>query len=157
MFWIERMAQAHNERFVRGQDLQILINRDGEVIEPLDEAQIIEAIQRLKAFGCEAVAVCLLWSIRNDAHERAIGKLLAKHMPNAAVSLSSEVQPVLREYTRMSCTALNAMLQPGVFQPKFSVPVSVLFTALSEHSLHNPLRGVYERTFPYVFYSFLAD
>ena len=90
------------------------IDRNGKIIEPLDEAQVIEAIERLKVLGCDAVAVCLLWSIRNDAHERAIGKLLAQHMPDAAVSLSADVQPVLREYTRMSCTALNAMLQPGI-------------------------------------------
>lgn len=90
------------------------IDRNGDVVEHLDEAQAIEAIQRIKELGCEAVAVCLLWSIRNDAHERAIGRLLEQHLPNVAVSLSSQVQPVLREYTRMSCTALNAMLQPGV-------------------------------------------
>ena len=90
------------------------IDRDGVVVEQLDEDQVIEAIHRLKELGCEAVAVCLLWSIRNDAHERAIARLLEQHLPSASVSLSSEVQPVLREYTRMSCTALNAMLQPGV-------------------------------------------
>jgi len=90
------------------------IDRNGHVVEPLDENQVIEAIHRLKALGCDAVAVCLLWSIRNDAHERAVGRLLEQHLPNVCVSLSSEVQPVLREYTRMSCTALNAMLQPGV-------------------------------------------
>ena len=80
----------------------------------MDEAQVLEAIQRLKALGCETVAVCLLWSIRNAVHERAIGRLLTEHLPEVSVSLSSEVQPVLREYTRMSCTALNAMLQPGI-------------------------------------------
>ncbi len=90
------------------------IDRDGHVVEELDEDQVVEAIHRLKELGCEAVAVCLLWSIRNDAHERAVARLLEQHLPNVSVSLSSEVQPVLREYTRMSCTALNAMLQPGV-------------------------------------------
>jgi len=90
------------------------IDRDGNVVEQLDEDHVIEAIHRLKELGCETVAVCLLWSIRNDTHERAIARLLAKHMPNVSVSLSSEVQPVVREYTRMSCTALNAMLQPGI-------------------------------------------
>jgi N-methylhydantoinase A len=90
------------------------IDRNGSVVEELNEDQVIEAIHQLQELGCEAVAICLLWSIRNDAHERAIARLLGQHLPNASVSLSSEVQPVLREYTRMSCTALNAMLQPGV-------------------------------------------
>ena len=90
------------------------VDRNGEILLPLDEAEVIDAISDLRAQGCTAVAVCLLWSIRNGAHEQRIGELLAEHWPEASVSLSSEVQPVLREFTRMSCTVLNAMLIPIV-------------------------------------------
>ena len=90
------------------------IDRDGRVCVALDERDVLAAIETLRELGCTAVAVCLLWSIRNPMHERAIGALLAHHWPEASVSLSSEVQPVLREYTRMSCTVLNAMLKPVV-------------------------------------------
>ena len=71
-------------------------------------------IARLRELGCTAVAICLLWSVRNPAHEQRVAALVRQHWPEAALSLSSEVQPVLREYTRMSCTTLNAMLKPVV-------------------------------------------
>jgi len=90
------------------------IDRDGRICIALDEDDVLAAIATLRALGCTAVAVCLLWSVRNAAHEQAIGALLARHWPEASVSLSSEVQPALREYTRMSCTVLNAMLKPVV-------------------------------------------
>lgn len=90
------------------------IDNNGQVLLPLAEQDVIDAIAALRKMDCTAIAVCLLWSIRNPAHEQAIGKLLAEHWPAAAISLSSEVQPVLREYTRMSCTVLNAMLKPVV-------------------------------------------
>jgi len=90
------------------------IDRDGQVLLPLVEQDVHNAIASLRAMNCTAVAVCLLWSIRNPAHEQAIGRLLGEHWPEVTVSLSNEVQPVLREYTRMSCTVLNAMLKPVV-------------------------------------------
>ena len=90
------------------------IDRDGQVLLPLDEQQVLDAIASLRAMGCTAVAVSLLWSIRNPSHEQLVGRLLAEHWPEITVSLSSEVQPVLREYTRTSCTVLNAMLKPVV-------------------------------------------
>ena len=110
------------------------IDRHGAIVESLDEAHTIEAIRRLENLGCEAVAICLLWSIRNDVHEKAIAKLLSEYLPDVAVSLSCEVQPVLREYTRMSCTALNAMLQPGV-----SAYLNQLRAVLEEHGLSGEL------------------
>ena len=90
------------------------IDRDGNVLVAIDERNVVEAIHALRDMGCEAVAVSLLWSIRNPTHEQVVAKLLAEHWPDAVVSLSSEVQPVLREFTRTSCTVLNTMLKPVV-------------------------------------------
>jgi N-methylhydantoinase A len=90
------------------------IDRDGKVLVPLDLDEAATALAALRAQDCTAVAVCLLWSVRNDSHERALAALIARIWPEAVVSLSSEVQPILREYTRMSATALNAMLKPVV-------------------------------------------
>ena len=95
-------------------ELDERIDRHGRVIRPLDDDDVLRAIATLRAQGCEAVAVCLLWSVRNPCHERRVGDLLHAHWPDAACSLSSEVQPILREYTRMSCTVLNSMLKPVV-------------------------------------------
>ena len=95
-------------------ELEERINSDGEVLVPLDDESIISGIDALKRMECEAVAVALLWSIRNDSHEQRVAELLKAHWPEAAVSISSQVQPVLREYTRTSCTVLNVMLKPVV-------------------------------------------
>ncbi len=106
------------------------IDRDGHVVTPLDEASVIDAIAELRASGCDAVAVCLLWSIRNPDHEQRVAELIAEHWPQATVSISSVVQPVLREYTRMSCTVLNAMLKPVV-----AAYLQDLQAALRQHGL----------------------
>nr|MBT4214542.1 hydantoinase/oxoprolinase family protein [Bacteroidota bacterium] len=95
-------------------ELDERINADGEIIVPLDDESIINSMNALKNLGCEAVAVALLWSIRNDTHEQRVSELLKSHWPEASVSISSQVQPVLREYTRTSCTVLNVMLKPVV-------------------------------------------
>jgi N-methylhydantoinase A len=95
-------------------ELEERVNANGEIIVELEDDDVLRAIDALKRAGCEGVAVALLWSVRNSTHERRIEALLKQHWPEAAVSLSSEVQPVLREYTRTSCTVLNVMLKPVV-------------------------------------------
>ena len=92
------------------------MDRNGHVLVPLGDEEVIEVIDTLRTMGCTAVAVCLLWAIRNPEHEDRIGRLLAEHWPEAIISLSSDVQPVIREYTRMSCTVLNSMLKPVVVE-----------------------------------------
>jgi N-methylhydantoinase A len=86
----------------------------GDVHLALDEAQAIEAIGRAKAAGVTAIAVCLLHSYANVAHERRLGELIAQHFPEVEVSLSSDVIPEFREYERASTTAVNAYVMPIV-------------------------------------------
>ena len=59
----------------------------------------------------EAVAVCLLWSIANPAHERRVGELIAE-LPGVPYTLSHQLNPILREYRRASSTAIDASLKP---------------------------------------------
>ncbi|MGE0487289.1 MAG: hydantoinase/oxoprolinase family protein [Gammaproteobacteria bacterium] len=96
------------------QEVDERVDRDGQVLRPLAEDDVIAAIERLRELGCTAAAISLLWSVRNPDHEQRVAALVRQHWPEAALSLSSEVQPILREYTRMSCTVLNAMLKPVV-------------------------------------------
>jgi len=91
------------------------IDSQGNILKPLDEAAVVQVIQRLKAMKVEAVGVCLLWSIMNDAHEKRIGELLEEHMPGVPYSLSHEVNPTLREYRRASATVIDASLKPLMF------------------------------------------
>jgi len=83
---------------------------DGSVERPLDDAQVERLVQELREANVEAVAVSLLFSFANDAHERAIRKALEPL--GAPVSLSSEVLPEYREYERTSTTVINAYLTP---------------------------------------------
>jgi N-methylhydantoinase A len=88
------------------------IGSDGEVLRELDERSVVAAVDRLRAAEVEAVAVCLLWSIANPAHERRVGALLAEHLPGVPVTLSHQLNPCLREYRRASAAAIDASLKP---------------------------------------------
>ncbi|MGB3540255.1 MAG: hydantoinase/oxoprolinase family protein [Mesorhizobium sp.] len=90
------------------------MNSEGGVETPLDEKHVVEAISQLKALGVESVAVCLLWSIANPAHEIRIGELIEMHWPGIPYSLSHQTSPTLREYRRTSATAIDASLKPLV-------------------------------------------
>lgn len=86
----------------------------GEVLVPLNEAAVRHAARQLKAAGVEAVAVCLLHAYINPAHERRVAELVAEEFPEALISISSDVAPEFREYTRASTTVINASVRPIV-------------------------------------------
>lgn len=88
------------------------IGADGQVVEPLDENAVIELVGRLKARDVEAVAVCLLWSILNPAHEIRVSELLERHLPGVPFTLSHALNPGLREYRRASSASIDASLKP---------------------------------------------
>ncbi|HEY8869821.1 MAG TPA: hydantoinase/oxoprolinase family protein [Candidatus Limnocylindrales bacterium] len=88
------------------------IGSQGEVVVPLDEASTIDAIRTLADLKVEAVAVCLLWSISNGAHERRVGELLDEHLPGVPYTLSHRLNPCMREYRRGSSAAIDASLKP---------------------------------------------
>ena len=85
---------------------------DGRVLKPLDEEATLGVIERVREKGVEAVAVCLLWSIVNPAHEERVGALLTQRLPGVPVSLSHRLNPSLREYRRASSTCIDASLKP---------------------------------------------
>jgi N-methylhydantoinase A len=91
------------------------IDAQGRVVRPLDQAAVLAIIERLKALEVEAVGVCLLWSVVNGEHEKQVGRLLAEHLPNVAVTLSHVLNPTLREYRRASATVIDASLKPLMF------------------------------------------
>lgn len=85
---------------------------DGRVVKALSEDDLDSLIDRLAAADVEAVAVSLLWSIINPVHELAIGERLARRLPHVAVTLSHQLNPVIREYRRASATCIDASLKP---------------------------------------------
>ncbi len=88
------------------------IAADGTVITPLDRPSLERAIEALQQAGVKAIAVCLLNSYANPAHERAIADALRTRWPGAHVSISTDVLPEFREYERLSSTVVNAYLMP---------------------------------------------
>ena len=89
------------------------IDAQGEVVTGLDEAEIDALVDSLRSLGeVQAVAVCLMFSFLNDAHERRLGERLRAALPDLPVFLSSEVLPEIREFERTSTTAVCAYVGP---------------------------------------------
>ncbi|MGH9390340.1 MAG: hydantoinase/oxoprolinase family protein, partial [Vicinamibacteria bacterium] len=87
----------------------------GEVVVPLDERELREALEGLmESERPEALAVCLLHSYQSPGHERRVRDLVKKRYPDLLVVLSSDVLPTFREYERASTTAMAAYLAPLV-------------------------------------------
>jgi N-methylhydantoinase A len=84
----------------------------GEEITPLDEVRLATLSDEVRNRGAESVAVCLLHSYANDAHERAVASRLAIDLPGVPISVSSEIVPEFREYERTSTTVMNAYVAP---------------------------------------------
>jgi N-methylhydantoinase A len=81
-------------------------------IEPLAEGEAERLAEAIRGSGAEAVAICLLFSYVDPAHERAIAAHLREALPEVHVSASHEVLPRFREYERCSTTAIDAYLSP---------------------------------------------
>jgi N-methylhydantoinase A len=90
------------------------LDAKGRVLVPLNEADVRDAVQRLRAQGVSAIAVCYLFSFVNPVHERRTREIVAALAPEISVSLSSEVDPTFREYERLCVTAFDAYLSPVV-------------------------------------------
>lgn len=90
------------------------ITATGEVVEALHENDVLEAVDALLASGVESIAVCLLHSYVNAAHERRVVELVRQRAPQVAISASFQVLPEIREFERTSTTVVNAFVKPVV-------------------------------------------
>ncbi|MFN3823383.1 MAG: hydantoinase/oxoprolinase family protein [Pseudorhodobacter sp.] len=88
------------------------IDATGQVLVPLDEAEVEALAGLLEEGGYESIAIGLLHSYVNDRHERRIAAILAQRLPGVMISLSSEVSPQMREYERFNTTIANAYIKP---------------------------------------------
>jgi N-methylhydantoinase A len=87
----------------------------GEVWRELDEASVTEAVAELGAHDIEAVAISLLHSYADDAHERRVEELVRAGVgPDVFVTRSADILPEVREYERTSTAVVNAYLGPTV-------------------------------------------
>ena len=116
-----RMANPHSwvkpERPVRPRDCLEVNERtgfDGEILQSLDEEAVRDAARHFEKAGISSIAVSFLHSYANPANERRAREILSEELPGVAISLSSEVLAVYREYERTITTVLNAYVTPRV-------------------------------------------
>ena len=86
----------------------------GNVLTTLDEASVLTAIAALQSSGITSVAVSLLHSYTNPAHEERIAELFSLHAPEIRVALSSQSAREFREYERTTTTTIDAFLRPRI-------------------------------------------
>ena len=90
------------------------IGPDGSVLLAPTDAALDQLRRDIRKSKSEAIAVSLLFSFANPAHEQAIAaRIESLHLP---ISLSHQILPEFREYERGSTVALNAYLAPRVQQ-----------------------------------------
>jgi N-methylhydantoinase A/oxoprolinase/acetone carboxylase beta subunit len=116
-FSLQQEIPQQSRPLIRRRHRRVVSERmlvDGSVRTPLDEAGAQRELATLRDAGIESVAICLLASFANPAHEQRVRELAERALPDAFVSVSSEVSPQHREYERFSTTALNAYIGPTV-------------------------------------------
>jgi N-methylhydantoinase A len=88
------------------------INKRGQIITPLNEKSVHEAVAYLKQQGVEAIVVALLFSFLNPSHERRIAEIIKQDFPEVSCSISSAVLPMIGEYERTSTAVIDAYIRP---------------------------------------------
>jgi N-methylhydantoinase A len=86
------------------------VDHTGQVLKPIDSAQIDSIISTLESSSLDSIAVCLLFSFLYPTHEQVIAQRLRES--GYFVSISSEILPEYREYERTSTTVVNAYVTP---------------------------------------------
>ncbi|PPR21509.1 MAG: Acetophenone carboxylase gamma subunit [Alphaproteobacteria bacterium MarineAlpha10_Bin1] len=88
------------------------MDAEGNVLTPLDEDAVREAVRNLKERGCESLVVHFLHSYRNPAHERRAVEIAAEIWPNGYITAGHAILSEYREYERGVTATVNACVQP---------------------------------------------
>ncbi|MBY0277792.1 hydantoinase/oxoprolinase family protein, partial [Candidatus Binatia bacterium] len=90
------------------------LDYEGNVVEPLDEQALRQALRRLKLQKIESLAIVFLFSFVNPAHEQRAAEIAREEMPGVDLSLSHQVMPQAPEFERTSTTLVNAYVAPKI-------------------------------------------
>ena len=93
-------------------DVTERIDAQGRVVLPLDEDEFRDAVTTLRDADCDALVIHFIHSYANPAHERRAAEIARELWPNAFISTGAEVLAEIREFERVSATALNGWVQP---------------------------------------------
>ncbi|MCC7162119.1 MAG: hydantoinase/oxoprolinase family protein [Anaerolineae bacterium] len=88
------------------------INYAGECETPLNTQEVCAAAKQLRDERVMGVALCFMQAHANPAHEQQAAEILRRELPDAYLSVSSELAPQIRFYDRTSTTVLNAYVGP---------------------------------------------
>ncbi len=110
------------------------VSTQGNVQTPLNVAEAEAAVDILLAEGVEVIAVALINSFANPAHEQEIRDIIKAKAPNIPVCISFDVLPEIKEYERTSTTVINAYLLPIV-----SKYLATLTAELTDSKVGSPL------------------
>lgn len=92
------------------------IGADGQVVTPLNEAEVRQVVRWLVEQGVQAIAIGFLHAYRYPEHERLAEQWARSEAPQVFICTSHEVSPRFREYERFMTTAWNARVAPGAAQ-----------------------------------------
>ena len=120
-------------RYLR-MELDCRIDSEGHELRAVDQGELDVIAERLKGEKVEAVAVSLLFSFLNPAHEQTVGEHLRKVLPGVYILLSSDIQPEFREFPRTSTTVFAAAVAPII-----GVYLDRLQAGLAEAGIGSPL------------------
>ena len=110
------------------------IDARGRELTPLSVDDVRKAATEFRDLGVQAVAVGLLWSVVNPAHELAVQEIFEKELPGIPVTLSHEINPMPREYKRVIAAAIDASISPIV-----RTYIEKLHTALDDEGFEGEL------------------
>jgi N-methylhydantoinase A len=147
---IGRQVRPHLYDYSRGKPAPLIARRhrlelaeridaQGRIRAPLSESELEAAIGRLRDFRVESVAICFLHAYRNPVHEQRARAALERLLPEAYLSVSSEVLPEFREFERLSTTALNAVVGPRMqaYLDRFLERVRALGIGVEPFTIHS--------------------
>ncbi len=107
---------------------------DGSVHKALDENAVRDCCKKLKKQNVESVAISLIFSFVNPAHEKRVAEIVAEELPGVHLSVSHQVLPRAPEFDRTSTTVVNAYVGPRV-----TSYLEKLVGRLQEGGYHNQL------------------
>lgn len=88
------------------------LRRDGSEVEPLSLDDVGKAIELFRAEGVEAVSICFMNAFINTEHENRAAELVRERLPDAYLTVSTDLLPSIRFYQRVSTTVLNSYIGP---------------------------------------------
>jgi N-methylhydantoinase A len=95
-------------------ELNERLSAKGDVVVPLDEAEVRQLARTIKMESIEAVAICFLFSYMNPAHEIRAREIIAEEIPGIPISISYDVLAKWKEYERASTTIADGFLKPVI-------------------------------------------